>query len=237
MGEKITGSFTEAIEKTAFDAQQKAEELATSALDDAQAYVDNFMQQAVFRSQLVYFQAESGTAVISDTSPLETWISESDESSYGTPHWSTKRPTYNSQRPVLFVSVQSQTVSQSDTNACSFTAPMIDDTTTIIDGGSIITNSITSEQINVDELRAYMLEVSNLLIGERENAHMEAVGNRLSFMVGETEVAYVAIDVESGESVFYMTKAIIVQDLRFASWQWKSRGNRNLSLKWIGGGA
>lgn len=73
-------------------------------------------------------------------------------------------------------------------------------------------------------------------IGADDGAHVAISANRLSFMVGDSEVAYVAIDAETNESLFYMTKAIIVQDLRFASWQWRGRGNGNLSLKWTGGG-
>ena len=70
-------------------------------------------------------------------------------------------------------------------------------------------------------------------IGAESGAHVSISGNRLSFIANGQEVAYVAID-DNGESVFYMTKAIIVQDLRFAKWQWKSRDNENLSLRWTG---
>lgn len=75
----------------------------------------------------------------------------------------------------------------------------------------------------------------NVQIGAESGAHVEIQGNRLSFLVGDAEVAYVAIDTDTNESVFYMTKAIIVQDLRFAKWQWRARANDNLSLKWMGG--
>ena len=74
-------------------------------------------------------------------------------------------------------------------------------------------------------------------IGPDAKAHVSISGNRLSFMDEGFEVAYAAIDEESNESVFYMTKAIVTQDLRFADWQWRSRSNGNLSLKWVGGGA
>ena len=72
-------------------------------------------------------------------------------------------------------------------------------------------------------------------IGSESGAHVSIEKDSLDFMVGDTKVAYVAIDPETYESTFYMTKAVIVQDLRFSDWQWKSRGNRNLSLKWLGG--
>ena len=74
-------------------------------------------------------------------------------------------------------------------------------------------------------------------IGKESGAHVTISGNKLSFIANGQEVAYVAIDEDTGESIFYMTKAIIVQDLRFAKWQWKSRDNENLSLRWTGSDA
>lgn len=48
------------------------------------------------------------------------------------------------------------------------------------------------------------------------------------------EVAYIAVDRESQESMFYMTRSMVVKDLRFGNWMWYGRRNRNMSLKWIG---
>ena len=48
------------------------------------------------------------------------------------------------------------------------------------------------------------------------------------------EVAFIAAD-SHGDSVFYMNRAVIVRELRFAKWKWVPRANGNLSLKWIGG--
>lgn len=76
---------------------------------------------------------------------------------------------------------------------------------------------------------------STSIIGTPESAHLEMTGSRMSFKLGENEVAYVAVDPDTNESVFYMTKAIIVQELYFGNWQWKSRDNDNLALRWIGG--
>ena len=70
-------------------------------------------------------------------------------------------------------------------------------------------------------------------IGAESGTHVVIAENRMSFIANGQEVAYVAID-DNGESVFYMTKAIIVQDLRFGNWQWKSKDNGNLVLKWMG---
>lgn len=48
------------------------------------------------------------------------------------------------------------------------------------------------------------------------------------------EVAYIAVDPDTGESTFYMTRSVVVKDLRFGNWMWYGRDNRNMSLKWIG---
>lgn len=82
------------------------------------------------------------------------------------------------------------------------------------------------------EVAAYS---STTRIGNQNGAHMEATSDRLSFKDGDgNEIAYIAADVETGVSVFYMTQAIVVQDLFFGNWRWNSRSNGNLALKWVG---
>ena len=49
------------------------------------------------------------------------------------------------------------------------------------------------------------------------------------------EVAYIAVDPTTNESMFYITRAVVVKDLRFGNWKWYDRFNGNLSLKWMGG--
>lgn len=49
------------------------------------------------------------------------------------------------------------------------------------------------------------------------------------------EVAYIAVDPTTRESTFYMTRSVVVKDLRFGDWMWYGRRNRNMALKWIGG--
>lgn len=93
-------------------------------------------------------------------------------------------------------------------------------------------------------------------LGSMHGIHMEADGSRLSFFsAGFTyprtqsgavdysqlvdgkfsgEVAYIAIDPDTNESVFYMNRAVVVSELRFGKWKWYGRRNNNLALKWIG---
>jgi len=80
------------------------------------------------------------------------------------------------------------------------------------------------------------------VIGEADGPHVKVTQSGIDFYAGpEAEaggeqvnrVGYIATD--SDGSLFYMTKAVIVTDLRFSNWQWRSRDNGNLSLKWMGG--
>ena len=71
-----------------------------------------------------------------------------------------------------------------------------------------------------------------------QGCHLLIANNRLSFR-GENgvEVAYIAVD-ENGESTFYMTRSVVVKNLRFSKWEWRPRmvngSSSNLSLKWTG---
>lgn len=48
------------------------------------------------------------------------------------------------------------------------------------------------------------------------------------------EVAYIAVDQSTQESMFYMSRAVVVKDLRFGHWKWADRDNGNMALKWMG---
>lgn len=49
------------------------------------------------------------------------------------------------------------------------------------------------------------------------------------------EVAYIAVDPNTNQSWFYINNEVVVNELRFGKWQWRSlQGSNNLVLKWIG---
>lgn len=120
-------------------------------------------------------------------------------------------------------------------------------------GSRIIAESITATQIDVSSLTAAMLLAQAVQIGASGGTHIEARGDRFSFFAGgygysslpdgytpvagtamPGEVAYIAVDPVTQESMFYMTRSVVVKDLRFGDWMWFSRRNRNMALKWIG---
>lgn len=103
------------------------------------------------REQTIYRSAASGTISMS---AYTTWCTTT-SNSQGV--WTTRRPTYSSSYPVLFVATQRQTVTQYDSGngtACSCTTPVIDQTTTVIDGGHITTGTIDAGVVNVTNLNA-----------------------------------------------------------------------------------
>lgn len=114
-----------------------------------------------------------------------------------------------------------------------------------LDGSNIVAHSVTATEIDVADLTADQAfinsVVSNTLLADRVQVGMSAAthivmqGDRLSFLSGDgTEVAYIAVDEDTNESMFYITKAVVVKDLRFGHWKWADRRNGNLALKWVG---
>lgn len=101
-----------------------------------------------YREQIVYISKPAGTTSVSANT---TWITNTTGNQNT---WTTKRPVYNGSYPVLFVAVQRQSVAQSSGTSCTCTTPVIDQTTTVIDGGHITTGTIDASVVNVTNLNA-----------------------------------------------------------------------------------
>lgn len=127
---------------------------------------------AITEEQLIYIQATSGTNSVnaypsSSTTTSSYWVTQTGESipngtppdsaAGQTPRWTTKRPSYQKNYPVIFVAKQKKTVS----GAITCTTPIKDDTTTIIDGGHIITGTIDASKVTVTNLQASSIAVGN----------------------------------------------------------------------------
>lgn len=110
------------------------------------------------REQLIYISKASGTTSVSANT---TWVTSSTDSQNA---WRTKRPTYNSSYPVLFVATQRQTVAQmaNSGTTCSCTTPVKDDTTTVIDGGHITTGTIDASNVTVTNINASNISTGTL---------------------------------------------------------------------------
>lgn len=127
-------------------------EVVLSSSYEAAKAAYNAVNGANDETQTIYIQAVSGTNTMAGTT---TWVTETGESTSGdapglTPKWTTKRPTYRSNYPVLFVATQRKSVG----GVVTCTTPLKDDTTTVIDGGHITTGTIDASQVNVTNIDA-----------------------------------------------------------------------------------
>ena len=139
----------------------------TSSAPQSQIWITNVSvkeyvassSDAVKRTQRIYWRSTSNTK----PSPYTTWLSTSGDG-YG--NWSLNVPQLTkgaTKYPFLYTAVQSQTVSQQAAGSqCTCSAVTIDDSTTVIDGGSIITNSITANQIAAGSITANEIDASDL---------------------------------------------------------------------------
>lgn len=126
-----------------------------------------------------------------------------------------------------------------------------------VTANQIATETLTADSAFIESLRTVLLLAQAVQVGGMGDTHIEMHGNRFSFFAPgyyydyafeqdptyvvksdeamPGEVAYIAVDDQTGESMFYMTRAVVVKDLRFGKWKWYDRNNGNLALKWIGG--
>lgn len=132
----------------------KAQDVASAAQTAASA-AQTSANGANYREQLIYISKASGTTSVSANT---TWVTNATGNQNV---WTTKRPVYNASYPVLFVATQRQTVAQKGGTTCTCTTPMIDQTTTVIDGGHITTGSIDAGYITTGTLKAIVIQDSN----------------------------------------------------------------------------
>jgi hypothetical protein len=120
---------------------------AKDAADAAQATAD----AAAYRQQIIYRSAASGTTSMQ---PYTYWVTQTSAEQNS---WTTTRPVYSSSYPVVFVAVQRQSTEQyngGSGTSCSCTTPVMDNTTTVIDGHHITTGTIDAARVNVANINA-----------------------------------------------------------------------------------
>ena len=156
---------------------------------------------AVYREQTIYRSVSSAT---SSQAAVTTWVINT---SGNQNVWTTTRPTYSANYPVLFTALQRQTMAQSSGTACSCTAPVVDQTTTVIDGGHITTGTIDAGVVDVTNLNASNI-TGGTIDGTNVNAKLinivDASNNVLAsfkdvITIGQTTETHVTIDSNSFE--------------------------------------
>lgn len=188
------------------------------------------------REQTIYRSAAFGTTSMASNG---TWVTDATGNQNT---WTVKRPQYDRDYPVMFVALQRQTVSQAGGTTCSCTTPQIDETTTIIDGGRIITNSITADAIaanaiSADKIAASGLTISNLNADAQSqilNSNI-SIGGRNMLMGSKQSITGTGTIYSNG---FALSETIPKGTVVIASVQidadditWVSSGNRRLGFE------
>lgn len=138
---------------------------------------------ATVDEQYIYISKASGTTSVASTT---TWVTAYTDSQNA---WTTKRPTYDSSYPVLFVAKQRKTAF----GLVTCTTPVKDDTTTVIDGGHITTGTIDTNRLNADTIKSNIVQTTDIqasrvmmMSGEQTQsleAYRESVSNNIGEMV------------------------------------------------------
>ena len=194
---------------------------------------------AVSEEQYIYISKASGTSSV----PVNnTWVTETGDKQNT---WTTKRPTYNSSYPVLFVAKQKKVVS----GAVTCTTPLKDDTTTIIDGGHITTGTIDASKVTVTNINASNIKAGTISVGhlpgDALNSNIEIGGKNLLCGTGTSvSKATTATTSYVVQSLYYTPNKVTLASLGFAandevtlSFDWKVTNATtygNARIEWYG---
>lgn len=113
---------------------------------------------AIAQEQRIYYRSNSTTAPTAPT----TWVTST---ATANSTWSTKRMQYDRTYKYLYTCIQKQTVSGTITN----TTVLLDDTTTVIDGGNIITGTVAANQIASNAITADKIAAGAITIGKMDS--------------------------------------------------------------------
>lgn len=92
-------------------------------------------------------------------------------------------------------------------------------------------NFTFTTQADLDTFKQYIKFVEgNILLGRSDSGIVLKITNeRISFMSGDTEVAYIS------DMRLYITDAVFLAGMHIGDWSFVQRSNRHLTLTWIGG--
>lgn len=128
---------------------------------------------AVYRIQRIYYRA---TEAQSNLTGPTTWLSISG-TGYG--NWSTSIPQLinnGTKYSFLYTCTQTQTVAQANSGTtCTCSEVLLDNSTTVIDGGSIITNSINANKISISDISALEATIGGFEIDDT-SIHTRQIG-------------------------------------------------------------
>lgn len=135
---------------------------ANAIASSAQTTANNAAPKAtaIARSQRIYYRATSASE---KPAANTTWLAASGT---GYKNWSLSIPPLkngDTKYPFLYTTVQTQTVAQQAAgNTCSCTPVLIDETTTVIDGATIITGSVHANSLDAESVKTNIVQTTNL---------------------------------------------------------------------------
>lgn len=163
---------------------------------------------AVSRTQRIYYRKTTSGAPAKNT----TWLASSG-TGYG--NWSLSIPQLTDSNGTkylyLYTAVQTQTVAQQAAGtACTCSDVLIDDTATIIDGGTIITGTVTAREITTDNLQGdhgwINLKDGKFYYGDEST--FAASDNAISWNGSKLQIKADEFLLASGKSIFDEIEAI-----------------------------
>lgn len=161
VGDKADTAIADAAtaKSTATNAATAASNAATAASNasTAASNAQNSANSAASVVQTIY-HAIANSATTGPSSPGSTWITDATGENA---KWTTLRPAYNASYKRLYVATQKKTVGGTVTT----TSPVLDQTTTVIDGGNITTGTIAAARIDTDNLVAKKLAATQGTVG------------------------------------------------------------------------
>lgn len=145
-----------------------ANAIATSAKSTA----DNAAPKAnaVKRTQRIYYQNNSTTAPATPGTASSNWVTDN---TGGSGKWTKKRMSYSSSNKYIWTCEQSENAA----GTVSYTSVLLDDSTTVIDGGNIITGTVTANQIASNSITADKIAANAITIGDMDSSTASKVNN------------------------------------------------------------
>ena len=119
-------------------------------------------ENTIVRSQKIYYQGNSiSQPQLPGNNPNTDWITNSASSGNVYNTWVTRHVEYSKEYPYTWVCEQYESYRLNQSNLLYtpylyYTPVLRDDTTTVIDGGNIITGSVTTSQLRIDDYITFM---------------------------------------------------------------------------------
>ena len=236
------------------NAKSYADGKASTAEQNAKAYVDaNYVANtaALSRTQRIYYRSDSSTLPNPPTENNKGKWFEPTQTDTGYNTWSRDIVPLIGGFPYLFMCDQTQTAAQYVAgNECTNSSVMRDDSTSVIDGGSITTGKINANYIEAAGLQIGRGQVDGLgefmslmtfkdgvlrIAKPGSRFAVELSDEGLFFKQNDTAVSYINMNRLYIPYAVVLDQMMVGKEENNSLWAWTSEEDGNLTLRWIGG--